>query len=305
MYRAPGVRLSDLSPSELQARLRTGLQIGTGPFTFRITSRLPDIARNLSLLYADFPLVDAPFADFPVRIDALNGPRRLYRPQCQFWVDGTPPFKPLPRDQAFAMLEWGMNWCIAGHAHHYLMLHAAVLERNGQAVIMPGDPGAGKSTLTAALMLDGWRLLSDEIALIDRDDGLLHGLARPVSLKNASIDVIRAHAPDAVFGDVARDTHKGTVAHLRPSGTSLESIQVPAQARWVVFPRWQADVPPSLTPHSKSAAFLHLASHAFNYSLLGPLGFRMVGGLMDACDCWDFQYSRLPDALATFRELSA
>jgi HprK-related kinase A len=83
------------------------------------------------------------------------------------------------------MLEWGMNWCIASHMHYYLMLHAAVLERDGHALIMPGDPGAGKSTLTAALMLDGWRLLSDEIALIDRNDGLLYGLARPVSLKNA------------------------------------------------------------------------------------------------------------------------
>ena len=90
-----------------------------------------------------------------------------------------------------------MNWCIAGHAHHYLMLHAAVLEKNGQAVILPGDPGAGKSTLTALLALSGWRLLSDEITLIDRDDGLIVPLARPVSLKNASIDVVRAFSSDA------------------------------------------------------------------------------------------------------------
>ena len=67
------------------------------------------------------------------------------------------------------MLEWGLNWCVAGHAHQYLMLHAAALERNGRAVILPGDPGAGKSTLTAALMLSGWRLLSDEITLVDRE----------------------------------------------------------------------------------------------------------------------------------------
>ena len=299
------MRLKELTPGALQRSLRTGLQLGTGPFTFRITSRLPDIARNLSLLYGEFPLRNEPFADFHVRIDAQAGLRRIYRPQVQFWVEGTPPFKPLPRDQAFAMLEWGMNWCIAGHAHHYLMLHAAVLERNGLAVIMPGDPGAGKSTLTAALMLDGWRLLSDEIALIDRNDGQLYGLSRPISLKNASIDIIRAHAPGSVFGDVARDTHKGTVSHLQPCPISLEKIQTPARPRWVVFPRWKADTEARLSPHSKAAAFLHLASHAFNYSLLGSLGFQLVGNLMDACDCWDFEYSRLPDALATFRELAS
>jgi hypothetical protein len=299
------MHLKELSTDALQRALHTGLYLGTGPFIFRITSHLPDIARNLHLLYGEFPLRDPDFADFHVRIDAFGVVRRLYRPQVQFWVDGTPPFKPLPRDQAFAMLEWGMNWCIAGHAHHYLMLHAAVLERNGHAVIMPGDPGAGKSTLTAALMLDGWRLLSDEIALIDRTDGQLYGLARPVSLKNASIDIIQAHAPGSIFGDVARDTHKGTVSHLRPSASSIAKIEIPARPRWVVFPRWKADVPARLSPHSKAAAFLHLASHAFNYSLLGGLGFQMVGNLMNVCECWDFEYSYLPDALATFRGLAA
>ncbi len=298
------MRLKDIRPDELARRLRAGLQLATGPFIFRITSPLPDIAGGLAKLYGEFPIAEGSFADFPVRIDALGGPRRFYRPQAQFWMDGYTPFKPLPRDQAFAMLEWGMNWCIAGHAHHYLMLHAAVLERNGQALIMPGDPGAGKSTLTAALMLDGWRLLSDEIALIDRDDGLLYGLARPVSLKNASIDIIREHSTDAVLGEAARDTHKGTVAHLRPTPASLEHIGPPATARGIVFPRWKVGAETRLTHHSKAAAFLHLASHAFNYSLLGPLGFQRAAALMDACDCWDFEYSRLDDALSVFRGLA-
>jgi HprK-related kinase A len=299
------MRLNELSVDDLSQRLRAGLQLVTGPFTFRIASSLPDIAQGLAKLYGEFQLSDEPFADFHVRIDALGGPRRFYHPQTQFWSDEYTPFKPLPRDQAFAMLEWGMNWCIASHMHYYLMLHAAVLERDGHALIMPGDPGAGKSTLTAALMLDGWRLLSDEIALIDRNDGLLYGLARPVSLKNASIDIIRDHSKEAVLGDAARDTHKGTVAHLRPTSTSLAQLEVPAHPRWIIFPRWKAGADAKLTPHSKAAAFLHLASHAFNYSLLGPLAFQRTAALMDASDCWDFEYSQLSDALRIFRELPA
>lgn len=299
------MRLSQLPPETLHAYLRRGLQLAIGPFVFRIRSSLPDVARGLATLYGEFSLAEEPFADFHVRIDVPGGLRRFYHPQAQFWLDGHPPFKPLPRDQAFAMLEWGMNWCIAANAHHYLMLHAAVLERDGCALIMPGDPGTGKSTLTAALMLNGWRLLSDEIALIDRRDGLLYGLARPVSLKNASIDIIRAHSSQAVFGDVARDTHKGTVAHLRPTSHSLEQVAIPARPRWVIFPRWQEDAAASLRTHSKAAAFLHLASHAFNYSLLGSLGFQRVAALMDASDCWDFEYAQLADALRVFRELPA
>ena len=185
------------------------------------------------------------------------------------------------------------------------MLHAAVLEKNGRAVVLPGDPGAGKSTLTAALMLSGWRLLSDEITLVDRDDGLLVGLARPVSLKNASIDVIRQAFPDAVLGAPAHDTHKGTVAHVRPSADSVARVGEKARPAWVVFPRWRQGATARLSPHSRADAFLHTASHAFNYSLLGSLGFELNAALIDACECHDFEYSRLDDALRVFAELAA
>src|SRR3546814_10587342 len=88
------------------------------------------------------------------------------------------------------MLEWGLNWCIGAHGHQFLIIHAAVIARNGLAAILPGAPGSGKSTLTACLVHNGWRLLSDEMALVSLQDGGLTALARPISLKNRSIDLI-------------------------------------------------------------------------------------------------------------------
>jgi HprK-related kinase A len=299
------MRLSDLSLPELEARLSNGMGLVTGPFRFHITSRQKRVVEGLHSLYADFELGDFDYADFHVRLAHPRGIRRWLRPQIFFWLDDFSPFKPLPADHDFAQLEWGMNWCIAGHAHHYLMLHAAVLEKNGQAVILPGDPGAGKSTLTALLALSGWRLLSDEIALIDRDDGLVVPLARPVSLKNASIEVVRAFAPHAVIGAAARDTHKGTVAHLKPPGDSVARMHEKAEPRHIVFPRWRADAAAASSPHAKADAFIHAASHAFNYSLLGELGFKLTDQLLDRCDCRDFEYSRLSDALAFFEDMVA
>jgi HprK-related kinase A len=299
-----------LKPDELDAealdqRLNHGLTLTTGAFRFRIRSPLRGVHHGLRLLYAAFPIDrDNGFRDFHVELRAVRGPRGWLRPQVNFHVDGHMPFKPLPATQAFAMLEWGMNWCIATHGHHYLLLHAAVLERNGRAVILPGDPGAGKSTLTAALMLAGWRLLSDEITMIDRDDGMVVPLARPVSLKNRSIEIIRAFEPRAVLGDVAHDTHKGTVAHLRPSDESVARMAEKARPAHIVFPRWKARAEVSLRPRAKADAFMHNATHAFNYSLLGRLGFELNAALIDACDCWDFEYSRLDDALRTFENLA-
>lgn len=298
------LKLGDLDPETLNRRLARGLSLATGPFRFNICSVQPIVQRGLAALYADTPVLhDGGICDFHVGVNAVRGPRRWIRPQVDFRFDSVTPFKPLPAAHAFALLEWGMNWCIAGQAHHYLLLHAAVLERHGRAVILPGEPGAGKSTLTAALMLSGWRLLSDELTMIDRDDGLVVPLARPVSLKNRSIGVIRAFDSRAVFGDTAHDTHKGTVSHLRASADSVARMGEKARAAHIVFPRWEQGAATELRPRAKADAFMHAASHAFNYSLLGRLGFALNAALIDACDCWDFRYSRLDDALRVFEDM--
>jgi HprK-related kinase A len=296
--------LGELAPAELQQRLRDGLTLRTGPFAYRIRSDCPPVVAGLAALYADFELErDGGLADFHVHVRRVSGPRRWWRPQVEFRLDQYSPFLPLPADHAFALLEWGMNWCLASQANHYLLFHAAVLEKNGQCLVMPGDPGAGKSTLTAALMLSGWRLLSDEMAMIDRDDGMASPLARPVSLKNQSIAVIRGFSPQAVLGEAARDTHKGTVSHLRPTAASVTRRHTPARPTQLLFPRWRAGASTQLTPVAKGEAFERLASHAFNYSLLGRLGFELTAALIDGCGCWDFSYSNLTEGLAALEGL--
>lgn len=299
-------KLSSLPIEDLKGQLADGLSLVTGPFCFRIQTRQPIVLRGLSALYGAFPIAnDSGFRDFHIAVDQVTGPRRWFRPQVNFWLDRTTPFKPLQLDHAFALLEWGMNWCIASNSHYFLLLHAAVLERNGQCVILPGDPGAGKSTLTAALALSGWRLLSDELTIIDRNDGLVVPLARPVSLKNKSIDVIRAFDPQATIGELAVDTHKGTVAHLMPPLDSVARMRQKGKAAHIVFPRWKEGATTLLKARPKADAFMHTANHSFNYSLLGRLGFELNASLIDTCDCWDFEYARLDEAICVFEELVA
>lgn len=301
------LKLGQLSGPDLRRWLSQGLTLATGPFRFCIQSDEPHLAESLATLYPDFAVdeADTGFRDFHVRVDRVPGPRRWYRPQVNFWSDRVTPFKPLPASQASALIEWGMNWCIASRAHHYLLLHAAVLERNGRCVILPGDPGAGKSTLTAALALTGWRLLSDELTMIDRDDGGIVALARPISLKNQSIDIIRSFCAGATFGRTAHDTHKGSVALLRPPKDSVEQVEKKGRAAHIVFPRWRLEAQTLLAPRPKADAFMHAARHAFNYSLLGRVGFELNAALIESCHCWDFEYSQLDQALRVFEDLVA
>lgn len=281
-----------------------GLTIQTGPFICNIVSSIDSVAEGMHLLYGDFPLLEeAGFADFHVRVERPRNLRRWFRPQVLFHSDNHIPFTPLALDHALPMLEWGLNWCISSYSNQYLILHAAVIEKGGRAVIMPAPPGSGKSTLCAGLVNRGWRLLSDEMTLVSRKTGAIIPVPRPVSLKNRSIEVIRQYAPEVVISRASHDTAKGTVAHMKPPHSSLENAHVPARPAWIIFPRYVADAPPALVSRSKAQTFIEVAENAFNYSLLGAEGFRVLGELVDGCDCYRFSYSNLDDALEVFNAL--
>lgn len=298
--------MSELSLADLQMHLHDGtFALQTGELVSRITTDFSDVARSLHVLYAHHPYqIDPDFSDFHVEIRQPRNLRRWLRRQAEFLIDGDAPFEPLPREQAPAFLEWGLNWSIAASCHQWFTLHAASVERNGLAVILPAPPGSGKSTLCTALTLRGWRLLSDELTLINPQSLTASALARPINLKNASIDLIREFEPNSLWGPETYDTAKGRVTHLRPPADSVERMLQTAQPRWIVFPRYSPDSVPLLTPRAKAQTFIHLAENAFNYSTLGETGFDVVGRLVDQCDCYDFTYSRLDDALEVFDWLS-
>lgn len=298
--------ISQLPARELSRRLEgPGLAFRTGPFSYRVHSDIESVAAGISLLYPDYPLVpDGDFCDFDLALSRPAGLRKHLKPQVRFVFDGTSTFEPLPVAQAFPMLEWGMNWCISTHVNRFLLIHAAVIERDGRALILPAPPGSGKSTLCAGLVHRGWRLMSDEVTMIPFDGSGVGALGRPVSLKNASIDVIGRFEPSAVFNVPTPHTAKGTVTHMKVPPGQLERLGQPAQPAWVVFPRWQAGAPAQLTAKPKSDTLVDLARNSFNYGVLGRLGFETMADVVSQCECHEFVYSQLDDAVAVFDRLS-
>jgi energy-coupling factor transporter ATP-binding protein EcfA2 len=77
-----------------------------------------------------------------------------------------------PRDEA--ELSW-LRQCLLGPAlglvlqqRGALALHASAVALEGEAVVVMGPKGAGKSTIAAAMCGQGGRLLADDIVVIDR-----------------------------------------------------------------------------------------------------------------------------------------
>ncbi len=300
------MKISNLTDRDLRDLLHgEGVVIGSGPFKFRILSPIETVAQGIRLLYADYPVgAEGEFVDFNIVLERSKGVHRYWHRQVNFCFNGIYPFLPLPVGHAYPLLEWAMNWCVSTQAHHYLMLHSAVIEHDGCAVIMPAPPGSGKSTLCAGLVSRGWRLLSDELALISLADRLIAPLGRPISLKNQSIDVIRDFIPGVVFNQVTHDTSKGSVTHMKVPTAQVRRMNERAQPRWVIFPRYVPGAKAKLTARSKANSMLELARNSFNYMVLGLAGFEALAEVITSSDCYDFCYSEIEDAVTIFDALA-
>ena len=215
--------VGELSNAELRGLLRTQrFTLRIGPFLVRLRSVMPEVQAALAVLYCAHEIdTGADGAHFVIRVDHPGIARRFFRAQVQFTLDSRQPFFPLPASMAAPMLEAGLNWCIGKSANQFLVIHSATLERDGRALLMPAPPGSGKSTLCAALVARGWRLLSDEFALVDPATGMLVPVPRPVALKDASIDVIARWAPDALLGPSVVNNEGELVAYMRPPAASV------------------------------------------------------------------------------------
>jgi hypothetical protein len=64
------------------------------------------------------------------------------------------------RHLVFSALSWFFE------RRGVLILHAAMVARDGEAVLLVGPTGAGKSTAAVAALLDGWEMHSDDLAVV-------------------------------------------------------------------------------------------------------------------------------------------
>ncbi|HEY0325564.1 MAG TPA: HprK-related kinase A [Allosphingosinicella sp.] len=267
--------------------MRHSLTLAVGPLSFRVGSAWPGPVRALRQLYAGYP--DSEVADFTVRLEPATPWRRWLRPSVAIQGDYVlPDAAPLPLAHGLVAAEMGMNLQMALGERRYLLLHAASVEKDGRALILTGESGAGKSTLAAWLGEHGWRFMGDEFALLEPETGLLFPFPRAVSLKNESIEAMRAFVPEDRFGPRLEGTPKGTIRHIRPNTEAVARMTEPARPALVLFPRFGHAA--EIRPVGPAEAFMRLTQASTNYVALGRRGFDALTGLVQNCRALALDY---------------
>jgi HprK-related kinase A len=203
--------------------------------------------------------------------------------------DGVQDFHVQRRHEVLPHLEWFINWQVIRKRRDFVQLHASSLEIDGQALIFPGDPGSGKSTLTAGLLARGWSYLCDEFALIDPSTLCIRPFPRALCMKEASFPAVDRLGLPLCRKTPYHKTAKGRVAFLNPLDVRPDVVGRPARVRWVVFPEYRADATPALAPISRARAAYRLARQCFNFPVYQARAVPVFANIVRDADCYELR----------------
>jgi len=157
-----------------------------------------------------------------------------------FWKNNQLTADKMPADSVVPHIIYQVFGHVCARQQTRLLIHAAVLARNNHAIILPGQAGVGKSTLTAALAASGWTYLSSELALIDPNTLQVAPYPMPIGLKNKSVKPLADFIPDLAKEPVHTRTDGRQLRYFMPDDTRTQGT-LPVAA--LVFPEYQFDLP--------------------------------------------------------------
>ena len=141
---------------------------------------------------------------------------------------------------------------------HILHLHAGVVAKDGQLVLLPAKSGSGKTSLTARLVAAGCEYFSDETALLEQGSGGVRPVPLSLCVKDSGTELLGQYFPGLAELPIHRRQDGLQIRYLPPPKASLPPDDAPRPATLLVFPRHVEGAPTELRPLSAAEAFRRL-----------------------------------------------
>ena len=136
-----------------------------------------------------------------------------------------------------------------------VLIHAATVLRDGLALLLVGASGAGKTSLTLALLDAGWALGSDDVAALDPATGLIRPFPKPLGIRDPSLWRALGRT------DWAPPWPASERSPILIPPRLFARAEAPFPARWVAFVTFAATARPRLEPLSPGHTALQLTEH--------------------------------------------
>lgn len=213
--------------------------------------------------------------------------------------EGIPIFKTKDRSSLLDDLEWRITSGILDQLGHFIQMHSAGLVRGKRALLLVGPSGSGKSSLALALLLRGWKCLSDEIILIDPKSGLVMPFPRSFHIHEDTLEMMSGiRMAGGVYFDNAGKRR------LDPGLFLGEWVAGPALPEWIVFPEYNPGGQGGLVRVGHTEAVTRLISQSINLVDHADRGLDVLTGLAGRIGCLKLSAGGLNEAVSLLTELT-
>lgn len=187
---------------------------------------------------------------------------------------------------------------IGKNEHDYVLVHAGVAQLGDATLLFPGSPESGKSTLVAGLVRSGWTYLSDELALLDPQTGVVMPYQRPISIDTGAYDLFpelrhRGYAPSAEQWHVDAED-------LRCGATGGVLSAIPTH---VVFNRYDPTSSTTLAPLRQATALLQLIGNSVRLANHGAIGFEVLAVVAEKTESFSLDSNSLAEQVSELSSL--
>ena len=225
-------------------------------------------------------------ADILLHLAEHRGRIHLFRDSD--WIQSCSP------DELPVMLKGHLLTEVLEHGTYELAVHAAALLGRERVVLLCGNPGAGKTTLTMALVHAGFGFAADDVTLLD-SKGLCVGLPFAPAVKAGAWPLLAEYCADLHAIPIFRRPDRRRVRFAVPRTFAPHS---PHSVGSVILLRRGHDAKACLAPVDPASALRGLLNGAFapGREVTGA-AFDALSKIIGSAQAYCLTYSRLDDAV--------
>ena len=279
--------------------LQTAVRLEPAERLMPLVLEIAGVAVQLHLSEMLLPDVEAVFGHLKSGVPTTQAQlcARVAGERVEFLLPGQPKWS-CARAEFVPLLKAQLIEAVLRCARYEVALHAAALERQGQALLLVGSPGAGKTTLAIALSRIGFNVAGDDVLLLDAA-GCVTGLPFRFTAKAGSWPLIAEHWPGLIGGP----------SHERPDGQTVRYLPLepaagagPLDVGSVVLLDRRDDAVAHLQEIDRAVALAALvAEGAARDERLSAAGFSALVDALNAAHCYRLSYCDLLEAAAALR----
>ncbi len=280
-----GFKMSDILP------------VSFGGHTLRVASDSPQIlqAFQTHLRHCPAQADSAPIAEFQVNAVETG---------FNISVDGGVLFPRLNFDFTLQTLLTEVISRLVAVCERGLVIHAAALAQDGNAVILSAQGGSGKSTLAAWLTADGFQYLTDEVIEIPLESASTslsaNTFPRSVFLKSGSAFVWQKRLSQTNSPNFLR--FSDDAAWIDPQLFNPMPPAAQSTPRLLVFPRYAADSPLQPQKLTTGETLFRVLQNVTNARNLPRHGLDAATRLAQQVTAYNLVYSNLEQASEWVKE---